>query len=194
MSLTRSDGTQWLRLDRMPTLNEMMDAKSSIDFKSGRRGRHDKWSRMKTQIEERIGWACKFQGIQAVAAASFSFLWIEPDRRRDHDNVTAGKKVVLDALVRYQVLPNDTRRYVTGSSDRVYTSKRLRPGVIVAITACAPGPKQGKDETDGLLADLKGRNGGAIAAALLLKEKQEAAPGLQRVRAPARRHDPPQAP
>uniref|UniRef100_A0A6M3LSC7 Putative endodeoxyribonuclease n=1 Tax=viral metagenome TaxID=1070528 RepID=A0A6M3LSC7_9ZZZZ len=41
--------------------------------------------------------------------------WIEPDARRDLDNVAGGgQKACLDGLVQAGVLPNDTRQWVRG--------------------------------------------------------------------------------
>ena len=38
--------------------------------------------------------------------------WVEPNRRRDYDNIASGVKVILDALVACQRIPNDTRKWV----------------------------------------------------------------------------------
>jgi Holliday junction resolvase RusA-like endonuclease len=45
------------------------------------------------------------------------FIWREPNRRRDIDNVAADKKFILDAMVRRGILPNDSRRFVSGFID-----------------------------------------------------------------------------
>jgi Holliday junction resolvase RusA-like endonuclease len=44
------------------------------------------------------------------------FRWIEPNNRRDIDNISAGAKFVLDALVMLHKIPNDTRQWVKGLS------------------------------------------------------------------------------
>jgi len=46
-----------------------------------------------------------------------SFLWCEENKRRDLDNIAAGKKFVLDALVKCGKLPDDNRKQVTGFVD-----------------------------------------------------------------------------
>lgn len=46
------------------------------------------------------------------APVSVSFIWIEPNARRDPDNIMGGQKAILDALVRLGVIPNDTRAWV----------------------------------------------------------------------------------
>lgn len=44
--------------------------------------------------------------------AVVSFAWIEPNGKRDLDNISSGQKAILDALVLCGVLRNDTRRWV----------------------------------------------------------------------------------
>lgn len=44
---------------------------------------------------------------------SILFQWFEPNARRDIDNVSAGQKFILDALVETGRLTNDTREWVT---------------------------------------------------------------------------------
>lgn len=45
------------------------------------------------------------------------FIWVEPNARRDLDNVSFGKKFILDAMVRAGKLPNDNQQYIRGFSD-----------------------------------------------------------------------------
>lgn len=58
--------------------------------------------------------------------------WVEPNMRRDPDNIRFAAKFVLDALVEEGVLPNDTQRYVKGISDR-FLVNRNNPRIIVEI-------------------------------------------------------------
>ncbi len=43
--------------------------------------------------------------------------WVEKTRRRDPDNIRAGSKFILDALVKAQILPCDSLKTVWGLSD-----------------------------------------------------------------------------
>lgn len=43
--------------------------------------------------------------------------WVEKTRRRDPDNIRAGSKYILDALVKAQILPCDSLKTVWGLSD-----------------------------------------------------------------------------
>jgi len=45
------------------------------------------------------------------------FTWVEPNRKRDKDNIASAKKMVLDALVQTQILSNDGWKNIIGFSD-----------------------------------------------------------------------------
>lgn len=63
------------------------------------------------------------------------FLWIEPNRRRDLDNIFSAKKFILDALTKYGVLENDTQKYVIGlHDDYVINKNNVAGGVRVRLT------------------------------------------------------------
>lgn len=61
-----------------------------------------------------------------------SITWVEPNMRRDPDNIRFAAKFVLDALVQEGVIPNDTQRYVHGISDRFLVNKS-NPRIIVEM-------------------------------------------------------------
>lgn len=63
-----------------------------------------------------------------------SFTWIEPNMRRDHDNVAFAKKFILDALVEAGVLENDDPRHVGNFAD-YFLVNRDDPRVIVVLEA-----------------------------------------------------------
>jgi Holliday junction resolvase RusA-like endonuclease len=77
------------------------------------RKHHNVYSREKKTEQETIAWeivrqkVAHFRGPVAV-----SFHWWEPDDRRDPDNVCAGQKVILDAMVAMKVIKNDSQEYV----------------------------------------------------------------------------------
>jgi Holliday junction resolvase RusA-like endonuclease len=41
-----------------------------------------------------------------------SCTWVEPNRRRDIDNIQAGVKFILDGLHEANIIPNDSQKYV----------------------------------------------------------------------------------
>lgn len=59
------------------------------------------------------------------------FHWVEPNSRRDLDNIAAGKKFVLDAMVKCGLLRDDNRRHVTAFRDTFGIGKE--PGVELTI-------------------------------------------------------------
>lgn len=61
-----------------------------------------------------------------------SFIWIEPNMRRDHDNVAFAKKFILDALVEAGVLENDDSRHVGNFADYFMVNKNY-PRVEVRL-------------------------------------------------------------
>lgn len=53
-----------------------------------------------------------------TSPAIIHFEWHEKTRRRDKDNVAAGKKFVLDAMQKAGKLVNDNNKYIAGFTDR----------------------------------------------------------------------------
>ena len=51
------------------------------------------------------------------------FHWIESNKKRDLDNVAFAKKFILDALVKMQVLKDDSRKFVKGFYDVIVDDK-----------------------------------------------------------------------
>ena len=61
------------------------------------------------------------------------YLWVEPNRRRDLDNISSfGRKVIQDALVDTGVLKDDGWKYVVGFSDKFDVDKK-NPRIEVLI-------------------------------------------------------------
>ena len=92
---------------KLPSLNEYVNACRSNPYVG---------AKMKKDSEELIGWFIKkiapFRNPVEV-----SFTWVEPNRRRDVDNIAFGKKFILDALVKNGVLQDDSQKYVRALSD-----------------------------------------------------------------------------
>lgn len=79
--------------------------------------------------------------------------WIEKDWRRDRDNIRAGAKPILDALVIQERIVNDTRKWVVDLTDS-YGVDPKNPRIEVTITdtnaemptlSNAPGGRGGSD-------------------------------------------------
>lgn len=61
------------------------------------------------------------------------FKWIEADLRRDPDNLCAGAKFCLDALVELKRIPNDTRRWVKAIEHVFPNPDKTNPRIEVQI-------------------------------------------------------------
>lgn len=61
-----------------------------------------------------------------------SIVWHEKDKRRDPDNIMAGTKFILDALVAAGVLSGDSQRYIQSITHSVRTDRK-NPRVEVTI-------------------------------------------------------------
>ena len=86
----------------LPGLNEYVDAERAV------KGKY-KAAAMKKQAENVIGYMIKTQlrGVHFDRPVVIHYLWIEPSRRRDKDNIAFAKKFIQDSLVRQGVLEND---------------------------------------------------------------------------------------
>lgn len=63
--------------------------------------------------------------------------FIEPDRRRDVDNIQSGTKFIMDALVMARVLPNDTREWLKGISHTFPPPDKSNPRIEVTVEEIA---------------------------------------------------------
>ena len=109
---------------RFPSLNEYVDAERANRFTG---------ARMKRRETERVRAAALEQGVPRFAdPVTVRFLWIEPNRRRDLDNVAFAKKFVLDGLVAAGVLPGGGQRHVVGFTD-AFEVDPARPRVMVEV-------------------------------------------------------------
>ena len=83
----------------LPGLNEYIDAERAV------KGKY-KAAAMKKQAENVIGFMVKTQlrGVRFDRPVIIHYRWIEPNRRRDKDNVAFAKKFIQDSLVHAGVL------------------------------------------------------------------------------------------
>lgn len=112
-------------MGRFPSLNDYISAE--------RRNRHIA-AKMKRTETERVKEAALSAGIPTFSdPVTVSFRWIEPNTRRDVDNVAFAKKFILDGLVNAGVLPSDSRKHVTGLKDDFSEVDKNSPRVVVTI-------------------------------------------------------------
>ena len=90
---------------------------------------------MKRSNEETVLWAIRQQlrGVHIEKPVELEFYWYEPNKRRDHDNVSSfGRKVIQDALVKAGVLRDDGWDYIDGFRD-VFLLDRQNPRIEIII-------------------------------------------------------------
>lgn len=108
----------------LPGLNEIIDA--------NRRHRYQ-GAALKRNADTIVLQYIRVARVQPFCGPVFlTFAWHEPDRRRDCDNVAAGKKFILDALVAAGILAGDGRKNVVGFSDEFHVDPG-NPRVVVTI-------------------------------------------------------------
>ena len=105
------------------------------DYTAANRTNPKKGNTMKANNEAIVICAIREQlkRLHIEKPVSLKFAWHEPNKRRDHDNVSSfGRKVIQDALVKCKVLHDDGWGYVTGFTDEFHHDKN-NPHIEVLI-------------------------------------------------------------
>jgi len=111
----------------LPGMNEIIAARG---YRARGGGRYE---RMKKLWNHTVAIHAKAAKIKPVGNYCFlTFTWIEKDKRRDKDNIAAGKKLVIDGLVEAGILNNDGWSDISGFDDHWDVDVK-RPGVYVEI-------------------------------------------------------------
>ena len=96
------------------------------------------WSRyasLKKTATELVAWNCKAQRLQPIEdRVPLVFDW--PASRRDPDNQSFGAKMILDGLVKAEVLPDDSRKWSAEIKHVFRRDEKLDQVVIVEIAEC----------------------------------------------------------
>ncbi len=121
---------------KLPGLNEVINASKRFDRATGK----NRYWGMKIEIEEKIRWMIHIAHLRPVKRARIEFVWIEPNRRRDPDNISGGgRKFILDALVDCGILEADRQEQVLSLHDREFKVDKETPGVRVVIHGVGGG-------------------------------------------------------
>ena len=115
----------------LPGLNEIIAA-----AKSGR-GSANAYHRVKKQWTNTVAVQCLSAGLRRQpfkGPVRICLDWIEPNRRRDRDNVSCGAKFVIDGLVAAGVISSDGWNTLY-SIVTTWAVDKNRPGVAVTILA-----------------------------------------------------------
>jgi Holliday junction resolvase RusA-like endonuclease len=110
----------------MPGQNEMLSA-----AKSGR-GVQNAYARMKKKLHKEVR-PFLAELPRFKRPVMIDFVWIEENRRRDPDNISAGKKFLLDSFVKCGILVDDGWKQIHSFGGDDFLVKK-NPGVLVTIT------------------------------------------------------------
>lgn len=112
---------------RLPGLNEIVGANRSNRYAGGAQ---------KKKETQRCQWAIIAGSVPVFTCpVTVHFQWIERDLKRDPDNISAGAKFILDALVVLGRIPNDTRRWIKGISHVFNEPDKQNPRIEVTVTS-----------------------------------------------------------
>lgn len=117
----------------LPGLNEYIDA----ERKAGK-GRYIA-NRMKQESMDKVLLAArqKLGKIKFRGPVTIFYVWVEPNRRRDKDNISSyGRKIIQDALVKGGYLNGDGWKDIEWFSD-IFLVDRENPRIIVDIAGDA---------------------------------------------------------
>ena len=111
---------------KLPGLNEYILAERTSRYRA---------AEIKRDTEYLIGLAARQQlrGARFRKPVVMHYTWMEPNRKRDKDNIAFAKKFIQDALVRTGVLENDGWDQIAGFEDEFKVDAR-NPRVEVVIT------------------------------------------------------------
>jgi Holliday junction resolvase RusA-like endonuclease len=94
------------------------------------KGKYQPYAQMKEKYTNMVAWVAarmpKFNKIDVAIT------WVEPNMRRDPDNITAAQKFILDGLVRAGIIKDDSQKYVNSIIHRFKVDKR-NPRVEVVL-------------------------------------------------------------
>ena len=121
---------------RLPGANEYTAA--------NRRDRHA-GAKLKREAQQQVAEAIDEAGLVPMQPPVFvRFTWVEPNMRRDPDNVAFARKFVFDALVERGILGNDNWAWVDGFADS-FRVNAANPRIVVEIEGREKGAEDGRD-------------------------------------------------
>lgn len=114
---------------RLPGMNEIVNAARYNRFAGAKQKRDE--------TERCAMWALQLTPFKD--AVRLFIRWIEPNLRRDVDNIQGGVKFVLDGLVHAGKLPNDSRKWVKGIAHEFPEPDSKNPRVEVTLESASGG-------------------------------------------------------
>lgn len=105
---------------QLPSLN---------DYTAACRSHWSKGAEFKKSVENLIGWSIQRAKIKGtlkpvVKPCEIYIEWHEATRRRDVDNIQSAQKFILDALQHFDIIKNDSQKYVKQIYHKVIVDKK----------------------------------------------------------------------
>ena len=111
---------------RMPGLNDYIAAERSNRYQAAKM-KHEWQTLVCHEIRNQL------KGVKLIEPVFLAYTFYEPNKRRDHDNVSGfAHKVIQDALVQMGVLRDDGWDYVAGFVDWFRLDKK-EPHIVVDV-------------------------------------------------------------
>ncbi len=116
---------------RLPSLNELI----RWDRIVGRRGRGRFYGAIKRRqaINLIAGYIWDAHLPKFPGPVDISIRWIEPNARRDYDNIASSQKFVLDSLVKTGTIQGDSRKWIPEPVKHEFDIDKKEPRVEVTI-------------------------------------------------------------
>lgn len=128
-------GAFWVNR-RLPGMNEILEMRANVYGRGAKGARANQYSEEKKLIEAEIGWkmaiALRDGDVRKADSAFFTFMFFEPNARRDPDNIMSSCKFIFDAMVKSKILENDSQKHVLGVA-HYWTVSKVRVGAFVMI-------------------------------------------------------------
>lgn len=109
---------------RLPGLNDHIKEERTNRYKGGK---------LKKSTQELICWYIKKANLKPQEEPTdIRFYWVEPNMRRDKDNIRFAAKYILDALVQMGILKNDGWKNIRNISDK-FSVNPNNPRIVVTL-------------------------------------------------------------
>lgn len=111
---------------RLPGLNEIVNASRRNRFVG---------AKQKKVVTERCAYDMYCMKVpKFLNPVVINFKWIEPNAKRDRDNVQSGAKFILDAMQIVGVIKNDSRKHVKDVKHDTSEIDKLNPRIEITIS------------------------------------------------------------
>ena len=123
-------------LGRLPGLNDIISAAQSQNHGA-------KYAEMKIVWTQFVFISIRMHRLKSFPGpVEVTIHHIEPDRKRDPDNITGGaNKFVFDGMVAAKLIRNDTQKYVKGINSVIEEPDWNNPRIFVKISEYRKGGK-----------------------------------------------------